>query len=87
MKKPLLLWICDVPDWAYDNRMHRIMSVLTEYEHKVVYIATSKNEEIHKLSGEADVVFCSYLKWIKLLNTLNNCVVCMSGVRQLVKHG
>ena len=45
MKKPSILWVVDVPNWAFDARFKNVSSKLDKYDHVVIYLSQHKLEE------------------------------------------
>jgi hypothetical protein len=57
MKKQIV-WIADVPGWAYDNRAKQIASRLSDYSHLIIYDIVKNWEKAMPLVAGADIVVC-----------------------------
>lgn len=67
-EKPIILWTCDVPGWAYHGRIMRISKVLTEYEHRIWYFGNPlplKEKQRHL--QEADIIVCQGIKSLRIV--------------------
>ena len=38
MRKPMILWLADMPGWAYDAILQEVCPQLPQYEHEVFYV-------------------------------------------------
>ena len=56
MKK--IVWIADVPGWAYDNRARRLIALMPQYAHEVVYNIVQDFSEALGIMAGADLIVC-----------------------------
>ena len=67
-KKPTVLWTCDVPGWAYHNRIMRISKVLTGYQHFIWYFGNKfPRHEQQRIVSEADIIVCQGVKSLRII--------------------
>lgn len=66
--RPIILWTCDVPGWAYHNRIVRISAVLIQYRHVIWYFGSrlSKREQ-QEIVDSAAVIVCQGVKSLRLI--------------------
>jgi len=85
MKKPSILWVVDVPNWAFDARFKNVVNKLDKYDHVVIYLSQHKLEEAVLISKTYDIIFCSYVCWAKYFDPAKTIVTltCVSqhGIR------
>ncbi|GAG14218.1 unnamed protein product [marine sediment metagenome] len=66
--RPTVLWTCDVPGWAYYNRIMRISKVLTGYRHIIWYFGNRFPRHVQqKIVSEADIIICQGVKSLRLV--------------------
>jgi hypothetical protein len=57
IKKPKILWLCDVRGWAFYNRTKQISSILKQHAHEIIYISDIESyESALRKSGEFDII-------------------------------
>ena len=83
MKKPSILWVVDVPNWAFDARFKNIADKLDKYDHVVIYLSLYTLAEVIAVSKTYDIIFCSYVCWLKRFDPTKT-VVALTCVSQ---HG
>jgi len=80
-----IVWLCDCEGWAYDARVNQLIPHLPEHEHKKIYLANKGWLQAARAVAEgvngADVVVCLYLRYMELLQRLDNAVVFLGGMR------
>jgi hypothetical protein len=66
--RPIVLWTCDVPGWAYHNRIMRISAVLPQYRHRIWYFGNrlSKKQQQEIVDGAA-IIICQGVKSLRLV--------------------
>ena len=53
-----IVWIADVPGWAYDNRARRMASAMPQYEHVIVYNIVRNLASCLIDIVKADIIVC-----------------------------
>jgi len=79
-----VLWVCDVPDWAYDINAKVLAKNMPQYEHHYGYI----NNKNHLLTTMKDfdtgtVIVIMYPSGLRLCKKLSNVVSILDSVRAL----
>ncbi len=65
MKKPIVLWTCDVKGWAYHNRVMTMKAALPQYEHRT-WISLNVPPALWKMMMETvDIVVCQGIKVVE----------------------
>jgi len=84
-----ILWSCDVPGWAYHNRIVRKSRAMPQHDH-VTFFVGGNIPIIEKagLINMADVIICQGLKALRIkkykfsrLKQLNNVVLRLDSMR------
>ena len=80
VNKPLVLWICDIEGWAYEQRVKSVSKLMVDFDHEIFYVVSNgilalKNRIKQK---DFDIVVCMYIQYVEILEKLNN-VVCFAG--------
>lgn len=66
--RPTVLWTCDVPGWAYYNRIMRLSKVLTQYRHLIWYFGNKlAKQEQQRIVDDADIIVCQGVKSLRLV--------------------
>jgi hypothetical protein len=66
--RPIVLWTCDVPGWAYHNRIVRLSAVMPEYRHRIWYFGNRlPKQEQQRIVSEADIIVCQGVKSLRLI--------------------
>lgn len=69
MKKPVILWTCDVPGWAYHNRILRLSKAMTQYEHVIWYFGNKlPRQEQQKIVDGVDIIVCQGVKSLRIVH-------------------
>jgi hypothetical protein len=70
--KPVILWTCDVPGWAYHNRIMLMSKFMPQYEHRIWYFGEHKTEaERRRIVSEADIIVCQGVKSLRIIQWKN----------------
>jgi hypothetical protein len=80
MKKSIL-WIADVPGWAYDNRAKAIASRLPEFSHTIVYDIVKNWDSVFPLVAAADIVVCPDPRLLPRLPFLNRVLQHINAIK------
>ena len=80
MKKQIL-WIADVPGWAYDNRAKQIASKLPCYSHTIVYDIVKNWENVFPLVAGADIVVCPDPRLLPMLPFANRVLQHVNAIK------
>jgi hypothetical protein len=89
--KPVILWIADIPGWAYDPIVKGVAKLLPQYEH-VIYYACVTMDPAHALlnyaAAGADVVISMYLRYQEWLRPEHKKKVAtmITGFRPFERH-
>ena len=62
-----IVWIVDVPGWAYNNRAMRIKRHLPDYNHVIVFNIVRERGKALNVIRTADVIVCPDPRLLKLL--------------------
>lgn len=66
--KPIILWTCDVPGWAYHARIKRLEKALPQYEFQIWYFGNPLPASLKsKILREADVIICQGVKSLRII--------------------
>jgi hypothetical protein len=79
--KPVIAWLCDKRGWAYEARVNQLIPLMQDWEHRKVFCVGSSIEAIRQAIEGADVVVCLYVRYMELLDGLQNAVVFLGGMR------
>ena len=67
-KKPVVLWTCDVPGWAYHTRIMRMSATMPEYEHQIWYFGNPLSfQDKKKILDRADIIVCQGVKALRIV--------------------
>ena len=80
MKK--ILWLSDVPKWAYHNRFLAISKELPEYQHNIFYLNPKTFSVLNQVIVDYDIIICSFHKWISLCPDKKKIIAMLTGTRQ-----
>lgn len=80
MKKQVL-WIADVPGWAYDNRAKQIASRLSSYSHTIIYDIIKNWDSVMPLVAAADIVVCPDPRLLKMLPFTNRVLQHVNAIK------
>jgi len=64
--KPVILWIADTPQWAYDAIVQAVSHELPQYTHLAFYACETPDPGhiiLNELARNADVVVSMYLRY------------------------
>jgi len=80
--KPKILWLADMPGWAYDQIFNNVSKVSTGYEHRVFYMMDRRHSpDVWRILGEiiseADVVVVMHWMYLQMLPLPTEKVVMM----------
>jgi hypothetical protein len=68
-RKPMILWTCDVPGWAYHNRIETMRRVMPQYDHRILYFGTRMPAPLRfELLSQADVIVCQGVKAMRVVS-------------------
>ena len=65
-RKPIILWLADMPQWAYDAIVQAQREALPQYEHVPFYICGTADPDhalLNHVAGSADVIVSMYLRY------------------------
>lgn len=67
-RKPVVVWTCDTPGWAYHTRIVRMSAAMPQYEHVIWYFGNPlpPHEKQRVLSG-ADIIVCQGVKALRIV--------------------
>ena len=87
--KPLVVWVCDVPGWAYDKITNELSSRLPEFHHITFFVGgcgKTMRVRAKKVEKLADIIICFYPPWIQLFDDLSKVVVRLDGNRAFERY-
>jgi hypothetical protein len=64
--KPVILWLADIPGWAYESIVRNVAAQLPQYEHVTFYSCATvdpRHELLNLTARSADVVVSMYLRY------------------------
>ena len=71
MKKPIVLWTCDTPGWAYHNRIVRLRKAMPQYEFRIWYFGGTMTREARTRElAEADIIVCQGVSRLRIVNMM-----------------
>ena len=62
-----IMWVCDVPGWAFDNESRQVMHGMTQHTHSLVYSGTDSAEQITYEAEAADAIVIHSVQGLKLI--------------------
>lgn len=67
-KRPIILWTCDVPGWAYHNRIKRLEKAMPQYEFQIWYFGNPVPAATKaRILREAAVIVCQGVKALRIV--------------------
>ena len=67
--KPIILWTCDMPGWAYHNRIRRLSVKLPQYRHTILFFGQRIPKDVMKhMLNTADVIVCQGVKALRVID-------------------
>lgn len=72
MTKPIVLWTCDVPGWAYHNRIKRLEKAMGDrYDFRIWYFGGVMTREARtRQLAEADIIMCQGVSSLRIVNMM-----------------
>lgn len=70
-RKPLIVWTCDVPGWAYHNRIVTMRRAMPQFEHRVLYFGGAMCKALRRrLLADADIIVCQGVKSLRVVDQI-----------------
>lgn len=63
--KPIILWTCDVKNWAYWNRVDTMSRALPQYGHRVWFSSNVPPSLYKGMMEAADIIVCQGIKVVE----------------------
>jgi hypothetical protein len=80
-----ILWICDVNGWAFHNRASKLIKILNQYDHKIVFVKDIKTYEAAIAKAENHDIIITYSAGMSGENFKNRSIIGLSGGRVQMK--
>jgi len=84
-EKPKILWMSDVPGWAYHNRATVLAAMLGNYDHYVLPVGGMPQDMFVKLIGDIkpDITVLMHPSGFQTFNDLGKIVFTATGMRAM----
>ena len=89
-ERPIILWTCDVKNWAYWNRIQTMRSALPGYDHRVWIYSNVPPSLLNGMMDRADIVVSQGVKPIARIlqaGAVPQKVVCRVDSVRIDHHG
>jgi len=85
IQKPKIVWLVDVPDWAYYNRATAISAKLDDYEHFVLSVGGMSKDMFWQLMGniKPNIIVVMHPSGFQTFNDLGQIVFIATGTRAM----
>ena len=68
-RKLNVLWTCDVPGWAYHNRIMRLSRAMPHYHHTIFFFGQRIPRDVMRhMLDNADVIVCQGVKSLRVVD-------------------
>ena len=80
--RPEILWVCELPGWAYDKIATELSLKLPKYRHTKIYLNISKGYRSANAMGKAaDIVVCFYPPYMEFFDDKSKIILRLDGNR------
>ena len=81
MTKPKVVWLADVPGWAYHNRAKRLIERLPAFDHVIVFNAAKFIGKALQATRDADVIVCPDPRLLRIFPWRGNVVQSVNAIK------